>query len=180
MNFKNLRIGHGYDVHKLIENKKLILGGILINYHLGLDGHSDADVLVHAIIDALLGASGLPDIGCFFPDSNMKYKNISSLKLLTEINKKIKKNYKIINIDCTIIAQSPKLNKYINIIRENLTKIIGISFDKLNIKSTTEEGLGFTGAHLGIACHAIVLIYKKIAWEFNPKQNIIFKNLIKP
>jgi len=154
-----MRIGHGYDVHRLVENRPLILGGSHIPYNLGLEGHSDADVLVHAICDALLGAACLYDIGTHFPDTSKKYKNISSLILLDEVNKLIQENnYKIENIDCTIIAQAPKLSSYVNEMRMNISDTLCIPITSINIKATTEEKLGFTGAGLGIAAHAVCLL----------------------
>ena len=157
-----MRIGHGYDVHRYVENRKLILGGVEIPYKFGLLGHSDADVLVHAIIDSLLGALCLGDIGKLFPDNNIKYKNIDSLILLKHVNNIIiEKNYEIINIDSTIIIQEPKLSSYINNMRENIADTCEININNINIKATTEEKLGFTGALQGVAAHAVVLINKK-------------------
>ncbi len=154
-----MRIGMGYDVHRLVEERKLILGGVLIPYEKGLLGHSDADVVVHAIIDALLGAAALGDIGKHFPDSDEKYKGISSIKLLEEVQKKIEEQlYVIENIDVTIIAQKPKLLPYINQMILNISKTLKIMESQINIKATTEEGLGFTGAGEGIATHAICLL----------------------
>lgn len=154
-----MRIGHGYDVHKLTENRKLILGGVEVPYKLGLLGHSDADVLLHAIMDALLGAAGLGDIGKYFPDTDLKYKNISSLKLLEYVCGFLKeKNYKIENIDATIIAQSPKLSSYIEKMKSNISSICSLDLDRINIKATTEEGLGFTGEGSGISAHAVCLL----------------------
>lgn len=154
------KIGHGYDVHRLGENRRLILGGIEIpNNNIGLIGHSDADVLIHAVIDALLGAAGLGDIGTHFPDSDDKYKNISSVILLEETAELIKKNYEISNIDCTVILQEPKLVKYKEAIRKNLSSVLNIAEFDVNIKAKTEEGLGFTGEKTGIAAHAVCLLY---------------------
>lgn len=154
-----MRIGHGYDVHKLIENRKLILGGVEVPYKLGLLGHSDADVLLHAIMDALLGAAGLGDIGKYFPDTDLKYKNVSSLKLLEHICELLKeKNYKIENIDATIIAQSPKLSPYMDEMKKNISLACEISLNQVNVKATTEEGLGFTGEGKGMSAHAVCLI----------------------
>lgn len=154
-----MRIGHGYDVHRLTENRKLILGGVEVPYKFGLFGHSDADVLIHAVIDALLGASGLGDIGKHFPDTNPEYKNISSLKLLEYVCKLLKeKNYKIENIDVTIIAQCPKLLPYIDKMKNSVSAACGIDLNQINIKATTEEGLGFTGEGKGISAHAVCLI----------------------
>lgn len=158
-----MRIGHGYDVHRLVEGRKLILGGVEIPYERGLLGHSDADVLVHAIMDAILGAAALGDIGRHFPDTDEKYKGADSLKLLEEVKKLIdKKGYFISNVDATIIAQKPKLMPYIEKMRENISKTLEINIDCVNIKATTEEGLGFTGSGEGIAAHAVVLLMKTL------------------
>ena len=154
-----MRIGHGYDVHRLVEGRDLILGGVKIDYHLGLLGHSDADVLVHAIMDALLGAAALGDIGKLFPDSDSTYKNANSLILLKNVCKILfENNYKIENIDSTIIAQAPKLSEYIPKMRKNIADTCGVDISKINIKATTEEGLGFTGKSEGIAAHAVCII----------------------
>ena len=154
-----MRIGHGYDVHRLVENRKLIIGGVEIPYEKGLDGHSDADVLVHAIMDALLGAAALGDIGMMFPDNDPKYKGADSLKLLGLVfDRMSEKGYRIVNLDCTIIAQAPKLAGYIGAMRERISMVLNIGIDCVNIKATTEEHLGFTGAGEGIAAHAVVLI----------------------
>lgn len=154
-----MRIGQGYDVHKLVEGRKLILGGVEIPYEKGLLGHSDADVLLHAIMDALLGAAALDDIGKHFPDSDDRYKGISSIELLKEVSLLLKSNnYSIINVDSTIIAQKPKLAPFIDEMRKNISASLGISIDKVSVKATTEEGLGFTGEGLGIASSAICLI----------------------
>ena len=154
-----MRIGHGYDVHRLTENRKLILGGVEVPYKLGLMGHSDADVLVHASMDALLGAVSLGDIGKHFPDTDLKYKDASSLKLLENVCVLLKeKNYKIENIDATIIAQSPKLLPYISEMENNISLACGINLSQINIKATTEENLGFTGEGKGISAHAVCLI----------------------
>jgi len=156
------KTGHGYDVHRFGENRKLILGGVEIpNGNIGLTGHSDADVLIHAIIDALLGAAGLGDIGEHFPDDDGKYKNISSVILLEEIIKLIKKDYMISNIDCTVILEKPKLSGYKNAIREKLSEVLEIDKSDINIKAKTEEGLGFTGRKEGIAAHAVCLLREK-------------------
>lgn len=155
-----MRIGMGYDVHKLVEERDLILGGVKIPYELGLLGHSDADVLVHAIMDALLGASALGDIGKHFPDTDQKYKGISSIELLKYVgNLLTNHNYKIGNIDATIIAQKPKMAPHIPIMRENIASALNITLDQINIKATTEEGLGFTGKGLGISSQAICLLF---------------------
>ena len=154
-----MRIGTGYDVHKLTENRKLILGGVEIPYEKGLLGHSDADVLIHAIMDAILGAAALGDIGKHFPDSDDEYKGISSVLLLKKVAELIKKEgYEIGNIDSTIIAQRPKLAPYIPTMRDNIANALGISSSQVNVKATTEEGLGFTGEGLGIASQAICLL----------------------
>lgn len=154
-----MRIGHGYDVHKLVPDRKLILGGVEIPHSLGLLGHSDADVLLHAIMDSLLGAACLGDIGIHFPDSDEKYKGISSIKLLKNVcNMLQEKNYEIQNIDSTIIAQKPKLSPYILDMRKNISNACGIDIGKINVKATTEEGLGFTGNLKGISVHAVCII----------------------
>ena len=156
------RIGQGYDVHKYSKNRDLILGGIKIPFELGLDGHSDADVLTHAIMDALVGALALGDIGKFFPDNDPKYKNINSILLLREIlNVVSEKGYYIINLDATIVAQKPKLRDYIDHIRENLAKELNINIDTLSVKATTEENLGFTGNMEGMKSYCVVLLGKK-------------------
>lgn len=157
-----MRIGLGYDVHRLVENRDLILGGVKIPYELGLLGHSDADVLIHAIMDSLLGATALGDIGTHFPDTDPKYKGISSIKLLEEVGKLLYKNgYEIGNIDSTIIAQKPKMAPHINEMRKNIANALNIDFDLVNVKATTEEGLGFTGECLGISSQSICLVNKK-------------------
>jgi 2-C-methyl-D-erythritol 2,4-cyclodiphosphate synthase len=154
-----MRIGHGYDVHKLVSERKLILGGVEIEHELGLLGHSDADVLVHAIMDSLLGAAALGDIGKHFPDSDQKYKGADSLKLLQRVCELIdENNYKIQNIDATVIAQKPKLSPYIFKMRENISDVCKIEIDQINIKATTEENLGFTGRCEGISAHAVCLL----------------------
>ncbi|MBU3133593.1 2-C-methyl-D-erythritol 2,4-cyclodiphosphate synthase [Clostridium gasigenes] len=154
-----MRIGMGYDVHRLVENRDLILGGVTIPYKKGLLGHSDADVLVHAVIDSLLGATALGDIGTHFPDTDPKYKNISSIDLLKEAGILIHTNgYSISNIDSTIIAQAPKMSPHIQTMRENISKALNITIDKINIKATTEEGLGFTGTGEGISSQSICLV----------------------
>ncbi|MBU3137938.1 2-C-methyl-D-erythritol 2,4-cyclodiphosphate synthase [Clostridium gasigenes] len=154
-----MRIGMGYDVHRLVENRDLILGGVTIPYKKGLLGHSDADVLVHAVIDSLLGATALGDIGTHFPDTDPKYKNISSIDLLKEVGILIHTNgYSISNIDSTIIAQAPKMSPHIQTMRENISKALNITLDKINIKATTEEGLGFTGTGEGISSQSICFV----------------------
>ena len=154
-----MRIGMGYDVHKLVENRKLIIGGVEIQFEKGLLGHSDADVLLHAIMDSLLGACALGDIGKHFPDSDPKYKGISSLKLLEETGKLIlEKGYTINNIDATIIAQMPKMSPHIELMRKNIAETLNIDINQINIKATTEEGLGFTGEMLGISAQSIASV----------------------
>ena len=155
----NLRIGHGYDVHRLKTGRALILGGVNIPYDLGLDGHSDADVLTHAIMDALLGAAAAGDIGKLFPDNDEAFRGISSLELLRRVKLHLaEKNYKIVNVDATIIAQAPKLSPYREEMRENLAKVMEVDIDQVSVKATTEEHLGFTGRGEGIAAHAICLL----------------------
>ena len=154
-----MRIGHGYDVHRLVEDRKLILGGVCIPHEKGLLGHSDADVLSHAIMDALLGAAALGDIGKLFPDSDDKYLGADSIELLKNVCSIINgKGYKLINVDSTIIAQKPKLSPYIEKMRETLAEAMEIPIDCVSVKATTEEKLGFSGAELGIAAHAVALI----------------------
>ena len=154
-----MRIGHGYDVHRLVFNRKLILGGVNIEYDKGLLGHSDADVLTHAIADSLLGAAALGDIGKLFPDNDPKFKNADSLILLSQVCDLLYKNgYKIINIDSTIIAQNPKLSPYIENMRANLANACNIDLDRISVKATTEEKLGFTGSGEGISAQAVCLI----------------------
>ena len=155
-----MRVGMGYDVHKLVEGRPLILGGVEIPHTLGLLGHSDADVLVHAIMDALLGAAALGDIGKHFPDTDPQYKGISSMKLLEHVRLLLEKNgYVVENIDATVIAQKPKLRPYIAQMEENIAKTLGIVKEQINIKATTEEGLGFTGTEEGISSQAICMLY---------------------
>lgn len=151
-----MRVGMGYDVHKLVEGRDLIIGGVKIPHTLGLLGHSDADVLLHAIMDALLGAAGLGDIGKHFPDTDPQYKGISSIKLLEHVAKLIAdQNYVVENIDATIIAQKPKMRPYIEQMEQNIATALGIDVDQVNVKATTEEGLGFTGTEQGISSQAI-------------------------
>lgn len=158
------KIGEGYDVHRFSDNRDLILGGEKIDYEKGLLGHSDADVLIHSIIDSLLGAMALGDIGKFFPDTDEKYKNINSMLLLKEVkkildgNNEYEKKYKILNIDATVICEKPKLRNYIDKMRNNIKDVLNINIDQINIKATTEEGLGFTGRKEGIAARAICLL----------------------
>jgi 2-C-methyl-D-erythritol 2,4-cyclodiphosphate synthase len=154
-----LRIGNGYDVHRLQQGRKLILGGVEIDYPLGLEGHSDADVLLHAICDALLGAAGMGDIGRHFPDTDMRYKGISSISLLQEVGKKLgQAGFRVINIDATVIAQKPKLAPYIDTMNQNIASALQIEAKQVNVKATTTEGLGFEGRGEGIAALAVALI----------------------
>ena len=154
-----MRIGHGYDVHKLVEGRDLILGGVKIPYEKGLLGHSDADVLLHAVSDSLLGAAALGDIGKHFPDTDPAYKGADSLKLLQVVGEKVKNaGYTVGNIDVTMIAQRPKLKDYIPAMRENIARVLNVAVDQVNVKATTEEHLGFTGDGSGMACHAVCLL----------------------
>ena len=154
-----MRIGHGYDVHKLVAGRALILGGVTIPHHLGLDGHSDADVLLHAVSDALLGAAGLGDIGRHFPDTDPKYKGADSLKLLENVAQKVTAaGYRVSNIDVTMIAQKPKLKDHIPQMVANIASAVGIPEGRVNVKATTEERLGFTGREEGLSCHAVCLL----------------------
>lgn len=154
-----MRIGHGYDVHRLVPGRKLILGGVEIPWELGLDGHSDADVLLHAVMDALLGAAALRDIGFHFPDTDMRYKGADSQVLLREVKRMLDmKGYRVGNVDVTVIAQQPKLKAYIPRMIENIARDLGVEPDRVNVKATTEEKLGFTGAGQGMACHAVCLL----------------------
>ena len=156
-----MRVGMGYDVHKLVEGRKLILGGVEIPYEKGLLGHSDADVMLHAVMDALLGAAALGDIGLHFPDTDPKYKGASSIKLLEHVGRLLEENgYVIENIDATIIAQRPKMRPYIDQMQKNIAKALGMESDQINVKATTEEGLGFTGTGEGISSQAICAIEK--------------------
>ncbi len=158
-----MRIGMGYDVHKLVEGRKLIMGGVEIPYEKGLLGHSDADVLLHAVMDALLGAAALGDIGKHFPDTDPAYKGISSLKLMEHVGRLLEENYFFIeNIDATIIAQAPKMRPHIDDMRANIAKALRISVGQVNVKATTEEGLGFTGSGEGISSQAICLLTSPI------------------
>ena len=155
----SLRIGHGYDVHRLVEGRKLILGGVDIPWEKGLLGHSDADVLVHAVMDALTGAARLGDIGKLFPDTDPAYAGISSLKLLAEVGRLLgEKGFAVVNIDATLLAQAPKVGPYKQQMAENIAAALGISPEQVNVKATTEEGLGFTGDGSGMAAHAVVLL----------------------
>ncbi len=154
-----MRIGMGYDVHKLVPNRDLILGGVKISHELGLLGHSDADVLLHSIMDALLGAAALGDIGKHFPDTDPAYKGADSVKLLEHVGRLIREaGYSIENIDATIIAQRPKMRPHIDTMRRNIKEALGIELDQINVKATTEEGLGFTGSEEGISAQAICLL----------------------
>ncbi|MBO4972169.1 MAG: 2-C-methyl-D-erythritol 2,4-cyclodiphosphate synthase [Clostridia bacterium] len=154
-----MRIGHGYDVHRLVEGRKLILGGVEINYEKGLLGHSDADVLLHAISDSLLGAAALGDIGKLFPDNDPAYLGADSLVLLRKVAEHLKENgFSVVNVDATVIAQAPKLAPHIQNMRENIAKAIDVDVSCVSVKATTEEKLGFTGEKLGIAAHAVCLI----------------------
>ena len=154
-----MRIGHGYDVHRLVEGRELILGGVRIPYELGLLGHSDADVLLHAVMDALLGAAGLRDIGYHFPDTDPRYKGADSMQLLRCVAEKIAAaGYRVSNVDVTMIAQKPKLKPHIPEMVKNIAACLGIGEDRVNVKATTEEQLGFTGQGLGMACHAVCLL----------------------
>ena len=157
----NLRIGHGYDVHRLVEGRRLILGGVEIPWEKGLLGHSDADVLTHAVMDALAGAARLGDIGKLFPDTAPAYAGISSLKLLQEVGKLLReKGYAVVNVDVVLLAQAPKVGPYRQQMAENLASALAIDVEQMNVKATTEEGLGFTGDGSGMAAHAVVLLEK--------------------
>lgn len=161
MNFPDIRIGHGYDVHRLTEGRDLILGGVKIPYKKGLLGHSDADVLIHALLDAILGALGKGDIGRHFPDNDDRYKGISSMTLAEEVAKMLKNSgFYLSNTDITVIAQKPKLAPYIDEMRSNIASVFSIETERVNIKATTEEGLGFTGSGEGISAHAVCIIAK--------------------
>lgn len=156
-----LRIGHGYDVHRLTEGRRLILGGVEVPYEKGLLGHSDADVLTHAIMDALLGAAALGDIGKLFPDTDAAYAGISSILLLERVAERLREaGYAVVNLDATVLAQAPKLAPYRERMRENLAHVLALDASRVSVKATTEEGLGFTGEGLGIAAHAVALLEK--------------------
>ena len=156
-----MRVGYGYDVHRLVENRRLIIGGVDIPFEKGLLGHSDADVLIHAVMDSLLGACALGDIGKHFPDTDDEYKGISSIELLKKTAVLIKeKNYGVVNIDATIIAQKPKMRPYIDKMRENIAFALNIEIDRVNVKATTAEGLGFTGEGFGIAANCVCMVEK--------------------
>ena len=157
-----MRIGHGYDVHRLAEGRKLILGGVEVPFEKGLDGHSDADVLTHAVMDALLGAAALGDIGQLFPDSDDAFLNISSLTLLSRVRGALTRaGYRVVNIDATLIAQAPKVGPYRTQMQENMAAALGIDVDRVNVKATTEEHLGFTGDGSGMAAHAVALVERR-------------------
>ena len=157
----NLRIGHGYDVHRLVEGRPLILGGVEIPWEKGLLGHSDADVLTHAVMDALSGAARLGDIGKLFPDTDPAYAGISSLKLLAEVSRLLaERGYAVVNVDATLLAQRPKVAPYKQQMAENIAAVLGVEAEQVNVKATTEEGLGFTGDGSGMAAHAVVLLEK--------------------
>ena len=154
-----MRIGHGYDVHRFAEGRDLVLGGVKIPHDRGLLGHSDADVLTHAVMDALLGAAALGDIGLHFPDSDPAYRGISSLSLLERVGKLLcEKGYSVGNIDATVVAEEPRLRPYIDAMRKNIAAALGVDAELVSVKATTEEGLGFTGERLGIAAHAVCLL----------------------
>lgn len=155
------RVGHGYDVHRLVEGRSLILGGVNIPYSLGLDGHSDADVLIHAIMDALLGAAAMGDIGRHFPDSSEEFRGISSVKLLSKVYEKLKSaGFEIVNVDSTLVLQKPKIAPYIEEMKSIISKTLNLDESRINIKATTEEHLGFTGRGEGVSAHAVVMIKK--------------------
>ena len=157
----NLRIGHGYDVHRLVRERRLVIGGVDIEYEFGLLGHSDADVLLHAIMDALIGAMALGDIGKHFPDSEEKYKGISSMSLLSHVYALLNENgYTVVNVDATVVLQKPKLLPYIQKMRSNIAFALNVDESAINVKATTEERLGFTGREEGISAHAVALIEK--------------------
>ena len=172
-----MRIGMGYDVHKLVDDRKLIIGGVEIPYEFGLLGHSDADVLLHAIMDSLLGACALGDIGKHFPDTDPVYKGISSIKLLEHVRDLVdKEGYIIDNIDATIIAQKPKMAPYINAMRENIAKALRIDINQINVKATTEEGLGFTGSGQGISSQSIALLSSVDNYIYNSVDVLAMQN----
>lgn len=157
-----MRIGHGYDVHRLVPGRDLVLGGVKVPYELGLDGHSDADVLMHAVMDALLGAAGLGDIGRHFPDNDPAYKGIASMQLLEAVREKINvAGFAVGNIDVTMIAQKPKLKDFIPFMERNIASGLGVEPSRVNVKATTEERLGFTGDGSGMACHAVCLLEQR-------------------
>ena len=169
-----MRVGMGYDVHKLVEGRKLIMGGVEIPYEKGLLGHSDADVILHAIMDALLGAAALGDIGKHFPDNDDRYKGISSIELLKQVGKLLDDNHYIIeNIDGTIIAQEPKMRPYIDDMRKNIADALGLDMNQINVKATTEEGLGFTGSSEGISSQAIASISSISNYVYNNSADVL-------
>ncbi len=171
-----MRVGMGYDVHKLVENRDLILGGVTIPYEKGLLGHSDADVLIHAIMDALLGAMALGDIGKHFPDTDEKYNGISSIELLKHVKQLVdQETYLIGNIDATIVAQRPKLAPYIPLMVENIANVLEIEKSQINIKATTEEGLGFTGSGEGISAQAICLLNSVFNYAYNGRDSVAYE-----
>lgn len=158
----DFRIGQGYDVHRLVPSRPLVLGGVTVPYEYGLLGHSDADVLLHAVMDALLGAVAAGDIGKHFPDTDPRYSGVSSMKLLSEVLSVVaERGYAVGNIDATVVAQKPKLSPYITAMRENIARAAGVDTDRVSVKATTEEGLGFTGNGEGIAAQAVVLLIRK-------------------
>lgn len=157
----NLRIGHGYDVHRLADGRALVLGGVTVPYDKGLDGHSDADVLLHAVMDALLGAAALGDIGKLFPDSDERYRDISSVLLLAEVRKALAEaGFAVVNVDATLIAQAPKIGPYRDKMRRNIADALDVPAERISVKATTEEHLGFTGSGEGMAAHAVALVEK--------------------
>lgn len=158
----NFRIGHGYDVHRLVEGRDLILGGVNIPWKLGLLGHSDADVLAHAVMDAILGAAAMGDIGMLFPDNDAAYKGADSLALLSEVMRRVRaEGWEVVNVDATVLAQAPKLSPHKQKMRENLAAAAGLDVSQVSVKATTEEGLGWTGSSEGMAVHALALLTKK-------------------
>ena len=169
----DMRIGSGYDVHRLVEGRDLIIGGVKIPYEKGLLGHSDADVLTHAIMDSLLGAAALGDIGKHFPDTDTKYKGVSSLVLLKHVKELLEENFYLIeNIDATIVAQQPKMAPHIEAMRENISKVLGIELNQINIKATTEEGLGFTGEGQGISSNSICLLTSVADYRYDERTRV--------
>lgn len=171
-----MRIGTGYDVHQLVHGRKLILGGVEIPYEKGLLGHSDADVLLHAVMDALLGAAALGDIGKHFPDTDEAYKGASSIHLLKKVGELIEEQlYVIENIDATVIAQKPKLAPYIQQMKENIADVLGLEKSQVNIKATTEEGLGFTGEGRGISAQAVCLLNQAVNYSYDVMEQTVFK-----
>lgn len=157
-----MRIGHGYDVHRLVPERELILGGVHIPHDTGLLGHSDADVLLHAVMDSILGAAAMGDIGKLFPDTDMAYRGISSMVLLKEVARQVReKGYQVGNLDVTVIAQRPKLRSYIPQMEQNIAQVLKIETSQVNVKATTEEHLGFTGDGSGMACHCVCLLYDR-------------------